>query len=88
MSLQQQLEYNNGSFMYRVLNNEATEYISNLYTHTPSHYSNSRNYKLSLDRHIQNKYIVLWCFSMEQLTSDSHSAPSSENFVHTLKQCI
>ena len=35
MSLQKQLEYNNGLFMYRVLNNEAPEYISNLYTHTP-----------------------------------------------------
>jgi len=36
--------------MYRVLNNEALEYISNLYTHTPSRYSNSRNNKLSLPR--------------------------------------
>ena len=36
--------------MYRVLNNEAPEYISNLYTHTPSRYSNSRNYQLSLPR--------------------------------------
>ena len=36
--------------MYRVLNNEASEYISNLYTHTATRYSNSRNYKLSLPR--------------------------------------
>ena len=43
MSLQKQLEYNKGLFMYRVLSNEAPEYISNLYTHTPSRYSNSRN---------------------------------------------
>ena len=50
MSLQKQLEYNKGLFMYRVLNNEALEYISNLYTHTPSRYSNSRNYHLSLPR--------------------------------------
>ena len=56
--------------MYRVLNNEAPEYLSNLYTHIPSCYSNSRN-SLSLDRHIQNKYIFLSCFSMEQPTSDS-----------------
>ena len=41
MSLQKKLEYNKGLFMYRVLNNEAPEYISNLYTHTPSRYSNS-----------------------------------------------
>ena len=50
MSLQKQLEYNKGLFMYRVLSNEATEYISNLYTHTPSRYSSSRNYHLSLPR--------------------------------------
>ena len=50
MSLQKQLEYNKGLFMYRVLGNEAPEYISNLYTHTLSHYSSSRNYHLSLPR--------------------------------------
>ena len=50
MSLQKQLEYNTGLFMYRVLSNEAPVYISNLYTHTPSCYSNSRNYQLSLPR--------------------------------------
>ena len=33
MSLQKQLEYNKGLFMYRLLSNEAPEYISN--THTP-----------------------------------------------------
>ena len=50
MILQKQLEYNKGLFIYRVLNNEAPEYISNLYTHTPSRYSNSRSYHLSLPR--------------------------------------
>ena len=50
MSLQKQLEYIKGLFMYRVLSNEAPEYISNLYTHTPSRYSSSRNYHLSLSR--------------------------------------
>ena len=45
MSLQKQ-----GLFMYWVLSNEAPEYISNLYTHTPSRYSNSRNDHLSLPR--------------------------------------
>ena len=34
MSLQKQLEYNEGLFMYMVLNNEAPECISNLCTHT------------------------------------------------------
>ena len=29
--------------MYRVRNNEAPEYVSNLYTPAPSPYSNSRN---------------------------------------------
>ena len=50
MSLQKQPEYNKGLFMYRVPSNEAPEYISNLYTHTPSRYSSSRNYHLSLPR--------------------------------------
>ena len=50
MSLQKHLEYNKGLFMYRVLSSEAPEYISNLYTHIPSCYSNSRNYQLSLPR--------------------------------------
>ena len=34
MSLQKQLEYNKGLFMYRILSNEAPEYMSNLYTHS------------------------------------------------------
>ena len=50
MSLQKQLEYNRGLFMYRLLSNEAPEYISNLYTHTHSRYSSSRNYHVSLPR--------------------------------------
>ena len=50
MSLQKQLEYNKGLFVNRVLSNEAPKYISNLYKHTPSRYSNSRNYQLSLPR--------------------------------------
>ena len=36
--------------MYSVLSHEAPEYISNLYTFSPSRYSNSRNYQLSLSR--------------------------------------
>ena len=43
MSLQKQPEYNKGLFMYRLLSNEAPEYISNMYTHAPSRYSSSRN---------------------------------------------
>ena len=50
MSLQKQFDYNKGLFMYRLLSNEAPEYISNLYTHIPSRCSNSRNYHLSLPR--------------------------------------
>ena len=34
MSLQKQPECNKGFFMYRLLSNEAPEYISNLYTDT------------------------------------------------------
>ena len=37
LSLQKQLEYNKVLFMYRVLNNEAPEYIFNLYAHTLPH---------------------------------------------------
>ena len=50
MSLQNHLEHNKGLFMYTVLNNKAPEYIPNLFTQTPSHYSSSRNYQLSLSR--------------------------------------
>ena len=50
MSPQKQLECNKGLFIYKVLNNEAPEYISNLYTHTPSRYSTFRNYQLNLPR--------------------------------------
>ena len=50
MSLQKQLEYNKDFFMYKVLNNEAPDFISNMYTHPPSLYSNSRNYQLRLPR--------------------------------------
>ena len=74
MSLQKQLEYNKGLFMYRVLSNEAPEYISNLYTYTPSRYSNSRNYHLSLPRpriDIFKTSISFSGASMEQPTSDS-----------------
>ena len=50
MSLQKQLEYSKGLFMYRALSNEAPEYISKLYTRTPSRYSNSRNYSVPRPR--------------------------------------
>ena len=50
MSLHLQVEYSKGLFMYKVLNNEAPEYISNLYTCSPLCYSSSRNYRLSLPR--------------------------------------
>ena len=45
MSLQKQLEYNKGLFVYRVLSNDLYTH-----THTPSRYSDSRNYQLSLPR--------------------------------------
>ena len=37
MSLQKELEYNKGMFMYRVLSNEAPEYIYLTCTHTLPH---------------------------------------------------
>ena len=50
MSPHKQLEYNNRLFIYRVLNREAPECISNLYSCHPSRCSNSRNYQLSLPK--------------------------------------
>ena len=95
MSLQKQPEYNKGLFLYRVLNNEVPAYISNLYTHTPSHCSNSRNYQLSLPRSKIDVFkkkvypsLVLFYGTtyLWQWDLVSHSAPSSEDFVRTLKQ--
>ena len=56
MSLHKQLEYSKGLFMYRVLNNEAPKYMSNLYIRPPWHYPSSRNYHFSF----RNKRILLW----------------------------
>jgi len=76
-SLHKQVEYNKGLFMFRVLNNEASEYIFNLYSaHTPSRYSNSRNYQLSfprprIDIFKRNNDSLLLCLSVEQPTCDS-----------------
>ena len=94
MSLQKQLEYNKGLFIYRLLSNEAPEYISNLYAHTPSRCSNSRNYHLSLPRPRIDIFKTSKSFSGVYLWNNlpltvrscvSHSALSSVNFVHTLK---
>ena len=66
MSLQKQQkhsEYNKGLLMYRVLSNEAPGYISNLYTRTPSRYSNSRNYHLSLPRPRIDIFIISISFA-------------------------
>ena len=94
MSLQKQLEYNKGLFMYRVFSNEAPRYISNLYTHTPSRYSNSRNYHLSLPRpridifktSISFPGVYMWNNLPLTVRSCQSSALSIVNFVHTLKQ--
>ena len=94
MSLQKQLEYNKGLFKHRVLSSEAPEYISNLYTHTSSRYSNSRNYHLSLPRPRIDIFKTSICFSGAYIwnnlpltvrSCESLTAPSSVNFVHTLK---
>ena len=91
MSLQNQLEYNKGLFMYRVLSNEAPEYISNLYTHSLTLFQ-SRNYYFSLPRPRIDIFKTSISFSGAYLwnnlpltTRYCHSAPSSVNFVHTLK---
>ena len=57
MSLQkqQQMKYNKGLFMYRVLNNEGPEYTSNLYANTPSH---SRNCQLSFTMMPQSMHLT------------------------------
>ena len=90
MSLQKQPEYKKGLFMYRVLNNEVPEYISNLYTHTPS--CHSRNYQLSSPRPRIDMFETSISFSGAflwnnlPLTIRTCQSPSTENFVHTLKQ--
>ena len=81
--------------MYSVLSHEAPEYIFNLYTLSPSRYSNSRNYQLSLSRPridifktgISFSGAYLWNSLPLQSDLVSHSASSDVNFVHTLK-CI
>ena len=57
MSLQkqQQMKYNKGLFMYRVLNNDGPEYTSNLYANTPSH---SRNCQLSFTMMPQSMHLT------------------------------
>ena len=93
MSLQKQPEYNKGLFMYRVLSNEAPEYICNLYTNAPSRYSNSKNYQLSLPRRKIDIFKTSIFFSGAYLwnnlplTVRSCQSLSSfkRKFVHTLK---
>ena len=63
MSLHKQLAYTKGLFVYRALNSEAPEYISNLYTHPPSRYSKSRNYHRSLPRLMINIFKTSISFS-------------------------
>ena len=61
---------------------------------TTACYSNSRNYKFSLPRpridifktSISFSGAFLWTVFLWQSDRVSHSAPSSKNFVHTLKQ--
>ena len=44
------MECNKDLFMYRVINNETPEFISNMYTPPPSRCFNSRDYQLHLPR--------------------------------------
>ena len=83
LSLHKQLEYNKGLFMYRVLNSEAPEYISNLYTHTPSRHSNSRNCHFSLPRPridtlFKTSIAFSWCLSVNIPTSNSQILPFTQ----------
>ena len=81
--------------MYRVFNNEASEHISTLYTHTLSHaIPTLRTISLVCLGKVQT-YSKQECFSQVpfygttynwQTDLVSHSAPSSEDFVHTLNQ--
>ena len=50
MNLHKQLEYNKGSFMYKILNKEPPEYISNLHKRLLLRYSDCRNHHHSLPR--------------------------------------
>ena len=92
MSLQKQLEYNEGLFMYRLLSNKAPEYISNLYTHTPSRYSNSRNYYLSLPRPRIDIFKTSISFSGAYLWNNLpltvRSCQSFSSFKHKLRELL
>ena len=50
ISIHKQMECNKDLFMYRVINNETPEFISNMYTPPPSRCFNSRDYQLHLPR--------------------------------------
>ena len=89
MILRRQLEHNKSLVMYKVLNNEAPDNISKLYTHPPSRYSNSRNYHLSLprpriDTSIAFSGAFLWNILLLTVIY-CHSAHACENCVYTLK---
>ena len=94
MSPQKQLEYNKGLFMYRVLNNEAPVYIYLICTHTLPHAIPTLGtislVWLAKDKYSKQIYpsLVLYYGTTYLWQSDlvSHSALSSENLVHTLKQ--
>ena len=90
MNLQKQLEYNKGLFMYRLLRNEAPEYISNLYTHTPSRYSNSRNYHLSLPRPRIDIFKTSISFSGAYLWNNIHNrhSPTSDSQILSVTQLL
>ena len=89
MSLQKQLEYKKGLFIYRLLSNEASEYISNLYTHTPSRYSNSRNHHLSFPRPRTDIFKTRISFSGVYLCSNLpltvRACQSLSSFKHKLR---
>ena len=80
--------------MYKILNNEAPEYISNLYSHILSRYSNSRNYQLSLPRPKINIFktsisfsgAFLWNNLPPTVRSCQTLSSFKQHFVHTMNQ--
>ena len=78
LNLRQQLAYNKGIFMHKVLNNNSPNYLAQLFISHQSHYTNSRN-----NIHVPRPRLDLF------ETSISFAGASLWNFLpQNIKSCI
>ena len=63
LNLPQQLTYNKGVFMHKVLNNNSPNYLAQLFINYQSHYTNSRNNLYELPA---SKYKIMYFCSLFQ----------------------